>query len=47
MIAFWGWDLWNEPDNPARAYSKVERKYKQERVADLLSLAFGSATASG
>jgi len=35
-----GWDLWNEPDNPARVYSKVERKDKQERVADLLSLAF-------
>ena len=21
-----GWDLWNEPDNPARVYQKVERK---------------------
>jgi hypothetical protein len=38
-----GWDLWNEPDNPARAYRKVERKDKLERVADLLSLAFGWA----
>ncbi|OBJ90255.1 1,4-beta-xylanase [Mycobacterium gordonae] len=34
------WDLWNEPDNPSRAYRKVERKDKLERVADLLSLAF-------
>ena len=23
-----GWDLWNEPDNPAREYRKVERKDK-------------------
>jgi hypothetical protein len=38
-----GWDIWNEPDNPAKAYRKVERKDKQERVADLLSLAFGWA----
>jgi hypothetical protein len=38
-----GWDLWNEPDNPAREYRNVERKDKQERVADLLSLAFGWA----
>lgn len=37
------WDVWNEPDNPARAYRKVERKDKQERVADLLSLVFGWA----
>ncbi|MBS4728441.1 cellulase family glycosylhydrolase [Mycobacterium sp. SM1] len=29
------WDLWNEPDNPARVYHEVERKDKQERVADL------------
>lgn len=38
-----GWDVWNEPDNPARVYRDVERKDKQERVADLLSLAFGWA----
>ena len=38
-----GWDLWNEPDNPSRVYRAVERKDKQERVADLLSLAFGWA----
>ena len=31
-----GWDLWNEPDNPARVYRKVERKDKQELVAELL-----------
>jgi hypothetical protein len=35
-----GWDLWNEPDNPARVYSQVERKDKQERVADLLPQVF-------
>jgi len=35
-----GWDLWNEPDNPARVYSKVERKDKQERVAELLPQVF-------
>jgi hypothetical protein len=34
------WDLWNEPGNPARAYSKVERKDKQERVAELLPQVF-------
>jgi hypothetical protein len=38
-----GWDIWNEPDNPARVYRKVERKDKLDRVADLLSLAFGWA----
>ena len=35
-----GWDLWNEPDNPARVYRDVERKDKQERVADLLPQVF-------
>jgi hypothetical protein len=35
-----GWDLWNEPDNPARVYREVERKDKQERVADLLPQVF-------
>ena len=28
-----GWDLWNEPDNPANQYREVERKDKIERVA--------------
>ncbi|MGH3563893.1 MAG: 1,4-beta-xylanase, partial [Mycobacterium sp.] len=35
-----GWDLWNEPDNPARVYSTVELKDKQELVADLLPRVF-------
>lgn len=35
-----GWDLWNEPDNPARAYRSVERADKQERVAELLPQVF-------
>jgi hypothetical protein len=38
-----GWDLWNEPDNPARVYRKVERKDKQELVAELLPQVFGWA----
>lgn len=40
-----GWDLWNEPDNPARVYRKVERKDKVERVADLLPQVFRWARA--
>ncbi|RFZ58884.1 Sugar-binding cellulase-like protein [Mycobacterium marinum] len=35
-----GWDLWNEPDNPAKVYRKVERKDKLERVAELLPQVF-------
>ena len=35
-----GWDLWNEPDNPARMYREVERNDKQQRVADLLPQVF-------
>ena len=35
-----GWDLWNEPDNPARAYRRVERRDKQELVASLLPQVF-------
>ena len=35
-----GWDLWNEPDNPARVYRKLERKDKQEIVATLLPQVF-------
>ena len=40
-----GWDMWNEPDNPARVYAKVERKDKQERVAELLPQVFRWARA--
>lgn len=35
-----GWDLWNEPDNPARVYRNVERKDKQQLVAELLPQVF-------
>jgi hypothetical protein len=35
-----GWDLWNEPDNPAHVYRKVERKDKQELVTALLPQVF-------
>ncbi|OBJ01072.1 1,4-beta-xylanase [Mycobacterium sp. 1465703.0] len=35
-----GWDLWNEPDNPANAYASVERKDKFDLVADLLPQVF-------
>jgi hypothetical protein len=35
-----GWDLWNEPDNPAKEYRKVERADKLQRVADLLPQVF-------
>jgi hypothetical protein len=35
-----GWDLWNEPDNPARVYRSVERKDKQQLVAELLPQVF-------
>lgn len=38
-----GWDLWNEPDNPARVYHQVERSDKQQLVADLLPQVFGWA----
>lgn len=34
------WDLWNEPDNPAAVYEKVERDDKPELVADLLPQVF-------
>jgi hypothetical protein len=40
-----GWDLWNEPDNPARVYGNVERADKQERVAELLPQVFTWARA--
>lgn len=35
-----GWDLWNEPDNLAREYSRVERSDKLQRVAELLPRVF-------
>ena len=35
-----GWDVWNEPDNPAREYRKLERKDKQQVVQALLPQAF-------
>lgn len=35
-----GWDLWNEPDNPADAYASVERKDKVDLVARLLPQVF-------
>jgi hypothetical protein len=38
-----GWDLWNEPDNPSRMYEQVERKDKQECVANMLSQVFSWA----
>ncbi|HYO04583.1 MAG TPA: 1,4-beta-xylanase [Mycobacterium sp.] len=35
-----GWDLWNEPDNPASVYRKVERTEKDDLVAALLPQVF-------
>jgi hypothetical protein len=35
-----GWDLWNEPDNPAPQYKQVERADKLDQVAALLPQAF-------
>ena len=35
-----GWDLWNEPDNPAAVYRSVERADKPQLVADLLPQVF-------
>ncbi|GAB3013709.1 hypothetical protein MBOU_13200 [Mycobacterium bourgelatii] len=35
-----GWDLWNEPDNPAKVYRKVERKDKLDLVTHLLPQVF-------
>jgi hypothetical protein len=40
-----GWDLWNEPDNPASAYRKVERKDKLDLVTALLPQVFQWARA--
>ena len=39
-----GWDLWNEPDNPARQYRKVERKTSWTLVAELLPQVFRLGT---
>ncbi len=38
-----GWDVWNEPDNPAPQYARVERGDKLDRVADLLPQVFSWA----
>jgi hypothetical protein len=38
-----GWDLWNEPDNPARVYRTVESPNKLALVAALLAQVFGWA----
>jgi hypothetical protein len=35
-----GWDVWNEPDNPADQYRRVERPDKLELVAELLPQVF-------
>jgi hypothetical protein len=35
-----GWDLWNEPDNPASEYRRVERQDKPQLVAALLPHVF-------
>lgn len=40
-----GWDLWNEPDNPARQYRRVERGDKEQLVANLLPQVFRWARA--
>lgn len=40
-----GWDLWNEPDNPAKVYRKVERTDKQAVVTGLLPQVFAWARA--
>ncbi|OBI00025.1 1,4-beta-xylanase [Mycobacterium sp. E2733] len=40
-----GWDLWNEPDNPARQYKNVERSDKDQLVANLLPQVFRWARA--
>jgi hypothetical protein len=40
-----GWDLWNEPDNPATVYRAVERTDKTELVAVLLPQVFEWARA--
>lgn len=36
-----GWDVWNEPDNPAKDYRDVEHSDKQELVVAFLPHVFG------
>ena len=40
-----GWDLWNEPDNPAKVYRKTERSDTLDKVAALLPQVFQWARA--
>ncbi|MGD1172854.1 1,4-beta-xylanase [Mycobacterium seoulense] len=40
-----GWDLWNEPDNPAKQYRSTERGDKEQLVANLLPQVFRWARA--
>lgn len=40
-----GWDLWNEPDNPARQYRNTERSDKDQLVTNLLPQVFRWARA--
>lgn len=40
-----GWDLWNEPDNPAKQYRSTERSDKDQLVANLLPQVFRWARA--
>ncbi|MGD1240193.1 1,4-beta-xylanase [Mycobacterium seoulense] len=40
-----GWDLWNEPDNPAKQYRSTERSDKEQLVANLLPQVFRWARA--
>lgn len=42
-----GWDVWNEPDNPARDYRKVESADKQKLVSAFLPHVFQWARAVG
>ncbi|OBH87789.1 1,4-beta-xylanase [Mycobacterium scrofulaceum] len=40
-----GWDLWNEPDNPAKQYRSTERSDKEQLVGNLLPQVFRWARA--
>ncbi|OBG56542.1 MULTISPECIES: 1,4-beta-xylanase [unclassified Mycobacterium] len=40
-----GWDLWNEPDNPAKVYRSTERSDKEQLVGNLLPQVFRWARA--
>ncbi|MBO0678707.1 cellulase family glycosylhydrolase [Mycolicibacterium sp. S2-37] len=35
-----GWDVWNEPDNPAREYRRLQRRNKQQLVTAMLPHVF-------